>query len=78
MSERRIMQNSEILNLSPSTSATIKTSSTSTGYFSLGWWRFWSKRLYPLGATSGDLSIGEVTLIKVRIKVRICQFWTHS
>lgn len=78
MSERHIMQNSEIINLSPSTSATIKTSSTSAGYFSFRRWRFWSKRLYPLGATRGDLSIDEITLIKVRIKVRVCQFWTDG
>lgn len=72
------MQNSEIINLSPSTSATIKASSTSAGYLSLGWWRFWPKRLYPLGATRGDLTIGEVTLIKVCIEVRICQFWSDG
>jgi hypothetical protein len=63
-----------IPNLSPSSSTAIEASSTSAGYLSFRWWRFWPECFYSFSAACSDLTIGEVTLIEIRIEVCICQF----
>lgn len=73
--QRRILS---LIYLSPSASATIEASSSSAGYFPLWRRRLRSERFYPFGAAGSDLTIGEVTLIKVRIEISVCQFRTDG
>lgn len=52
--------------------------SAAPGHFSLRRWWLWSESLYPLGASGGDLPVGKVAGVKVRVEVCVRQLGSYG
>lgn len=58
--------------------SSIKPTSAPTGDLPLRRRRLRPERFYALGASSGDLTVGEVTGVKVRVEVGVGQFGPYG
>lgn len=57
--------------LPSSATSSTETASTSTGDFSLWWWRFWPESFDTFGTTGGDLTVSEVTSVEICVEIRV-------
>lgn len=75
---RSVARDRQFRALPPSAPSSIESAPSSTGNLALGRRRLWSESLDTFGAARGDLSVGEIAGVQVRVEVCIGQLGSHG